>query len=222
MLRIIRKIVCSHWQVRSAGYSGGFLHSLQVLHVHVLLVAPLGLSNMTQVGTHKHESGVSVQAANHSRPPANLAVEPLQDVVRPDACPMLGWEVGAGQRFLHAVLDSLGRLRQPHGPERFRHLFRLFPAGGLALLGVDRIEHPGHCLHLGPGNGRKNVPVKMDGAALVLGVWVYFTHGLQHPQVLVTNNKFNAVQPRPWSHWKKLTQLDLSSFIPLAAPRASR
>ena len=35
----------------------------------------------------------------------------------------------------------------------------------------------------------------MDGTALVLGVWVHFAHGLQHPLALVANNELHTVQP---------------------------
>ena len=107
-------MVRSLWQVRSAGNSGGFLHGLQMLHVYVFLIAPLGAGYVAQSGTDKHERRVPVrEAANYSRPPADLAVEPFQDVVRSDAWPMLGGEVGIGQRFLQAVLYFLRRLRQP-------------------------------------------------------------------------------------------------------------
>ena len=34
---------------------------LQVLHVHVLLVAPLGAGHMAQPGTDQHEGGVAVR-----------------------------------------------------------------------------------------------------------------------------------------------------------------
>ena len=33
---------------------------------------------------------------------------------------------------------------------------------------------------------------------------------------------FTPSKPRPRSHWKKLTQLALSSFMPSAAPKTSR
>ena len=56
--------------------NGGILNgSLQVLHVHVLLVAPLSTSHMAQPGTDQHQSRVAVrEAANHPGTAANLLV----------------------------------------------------------------------------------------------------------------------------------------------------
>ena len=64
----------------------------------------------------------------------------------------------------------------------------------LALLGVERLENLGHGFHFASGNDRENVPVKVDGTALVLGVRLHFAHGLQHPQALVANNELHTVQ----------------------------
>ena len=49
------KLVWSLWQIRSAGDTGGGVHCLQMFHIHVLLVAPLGTSYMTEPGTYEHE-----------------------------------------------------------------------------------------------------------------------------------------------------------------------
>ena len=46
--------------------NGGVLKgSLQVLHVHVLLVAPLGAGHMAQSGADQHEGRVSVRETPH-------------------------------------------------------------------------------------------------------------------------------------------------------------
>ena len=46
---------------------------LQMLHVHVLLVAPLGAGYMTQPGTDQHQSRVAVRkAAHHTGAAADL------------------------------------------------------------------------------------------------------------------------------------------------------
>ena len=62
-------------------------------------------------------------------------------------------------------------------------------------MGMNRLEDPGYRFYLASGNDRGDVSVKVDGAVLVLSVWVYFTHSLQHPQALVPNNEFHTVQP---------------------------
>ena len=47
--------------------------SLQVLHVHVLLVTPLGTGHMTQPGTDQHEGKVAVrETAHHANAAADL------------------------------------------------------------------------------------------------------------------------------------------------------
>ena len=58
----------------------------------------------------------------------------------------------------------------------------------------------------------------MHRAALVFGVREHLSHGLQHPHALVADDELYAIKPRPQSHWKKLTQLALPSFIPSAEP----
>ena len=56
--------------------------SLQVLHVHVLLVAPLGASHMAQPGTDQHEGGIAVrETANHTSAAANLPIQSFNNVV---------------------------------------------------------------------------------------------------------------------------------------------
>ena len=54
---------------------------LQVLHIHVLLVAPLGASHMAQSGTDQHESGVAVRdTAHYTSAAADLPVQPFNDL----------------------------------------------------------------------------------------------------------------------------------------------
>ena len=70
--------------------NGDVLNSrLQVLHVHVLLVAPLGTSHMAQPGTDQHESRVTVrETANHTGAAADLPVQTFNDIVGADASPV--------------------------------------------------------------------------------------------------------------------------------------
>ena len=47
--------------------------------------------------------------------------------------------------------------------------------------------------------------------------------GLLHPHALVADDELYATaKPRTRSHWKKLTQLALSSFMPSVVPKTSR
>ena len=47
--------------MKSASNGGIFKGGLQVLHVHVLLVAPLGAGHMAQPGTDQHKGGIAVR-----------------------------------------------------------------------------------------------------------------------------------------------------------------
>ena len=68
--------------MRSASNGGILKDGLQVLHVHVLLVAPLGTGHMAQPGTDQHESRVAVrETAHHTGAAADLPVQPLNDIV---------------------------------------------------------------------------------------------------------------------------------------------
>ena len=68
----------------------GVVHRLQMLHVHVLPVAPLCTGNVPQSGADQHQRRVSVrETAHHARPAPDLAVEPLYGVVGADSRPML-------------------------------------------------------------------------------------------------------------------------------------
>ncbi len=60
--------------------NGDVLHgSLQVLHIHVLLVAPLGAGHMAQPGADKHEGRVAVrETTHHTGAAADLPVQPLE------------------------------------------------------------------------------------------------------------------------------------------------
>ena len=107
--------------------------SLQMLHIHVLLVAPLGTGHMSQPGADKHEGRIAVrETANHTGAAANLPVQPFNDVVGADTSPMFAGKIAVGQRFFNAVLDLLGGLLQLHGAQLGDHGLRLL-AGRLLL-----------------------------------------------------------------------------------------
>ena len=121
--------------------NGGILSSrLQVLHVHVLLVATLGTSHMAQPGTDQHKSGIAVrETAHHTSAAADLPVQPFNHIVGADASPVLTGKIAVSQRFLNSILHLLSSLFQLHR-EQLLHLGFL-PGSLLALLGVDRLEH---------------------------------------------------------------------------------
>ena len=94
--------------MKSAGNRGVVHGRLQVLHVHVLLVAPLGARHVAKSGADQHQGGISVrERPYHPRPSADLPVQPFDHVVGADARPVLAGKITIGQRFLDAALDPL-------------------------------------------------------------------------------------------------------------------
>ena len=76
-------------RMRSASQGADVIHRLQVLHVHVFLVAPLCAGNMAQPGADQHERGFAVRKApDHPRTPPDLPVQSLNHIVRADPCPV--------------------------------------------------------------------------------------------------------------------------------------
>ena len=152
----------------SAGNRGVVQSRLQVLHVHVFLVAPLGARHMAEPGADQHQGGISIrERPHHPRPAADLPVQPLDHVVGADARPVLAGEIAVGQRLLNAVLDLFGGLLQLHGAQLGNHGLCLFAGRFFALLGVDRLEHFCHNFGLGFGHNRENIAVEIHRAALV-------------------------------------------------------
>ena len=61
-----------------------------MLHVHVLLVAPLGACDMAQAGADEHQRGVAVgEGAHYTGAPADLVIKTLNDVVCADPRPVV-------------------------------------------------------------------------------------------------------------------------------------
>ena len=181
--------------MKSAGNRGVVHDRLQMLHVHVLLAAPLGTCHMTEAGADQHQGGVAVrERSHHAGAPADLTVQPLNHVVGADARPMLAGKIAVGQHFLNVVLDLPGGLLQLHGAQLGDHGFRLLTGRFLALLCVNRLEHFYHNFDLGFRPNRESVAIEMHRAALVFGVRDHLAHGLQHPHALVADDELHAIQ----------------------------
>ena len=149
--------------MKSAGNGGGALKgSLQVLHIHVLLVAPLGAGHMAQPGADQHEARVSVREPAHlPGTPADLPLQPLHDIVGPDASPVFTGEIAVGKRLLNAIFQLLGGLLQLHGTQFLHHGFGFLPGSFLGFLGADRFEHfprKGDAMALS-GKAAKSLPI---------------------------------------------------------------
>ena len=144
--------------MKSAGNRGVVQSRLQVLHVHVFLVAPLGARHMAEPGADQHQSGVAIgECPHHTGAPTDLTVQPLDHVVSADAGPMLAGKIAVGQCLLNAVLDLLGSFLQFHGAQLGDHGLRLLAGRLLTLLGVDRLEHFATILTLDFGTTEKTL-----------------------------------------------------------------
>ena len=132
--------------MKSASNGDILQNRLQVLHVHVFLVAPLGTGHMAKPVTDQHQSRVAVRkTAYYPSSAADLPVQPLETIVGADAGPVFTVEIAVGQRFLYAVSYQLiGGFLQLHFLQLVHHSFGPFAGGLLALLSVDRLEYLGH------------------------------------------------------------------------------
>ena len=116
--------------------NGGVLKGrLQVLHVHVLLVAPLGAGYMAQPGTDQHQGRVAVwKTAHHPRAASDLPVQSLNHIIGGDAGSVFAGKIAVGQHFLNAILYLLGGLFQFHGAQFPHHQFGL-------VIGIRILQH---------------------------------------------------------------------------------
>ena len=97
--------------MKSASNGGVFKGYLQVLHVHVLLVAPLGTGHMAQPSTDQHESRIAVRkTTHHASAAADLPVQSFNDIVGADTGPMLAGKI-AVMAVSKEIPLSLGTLR---------------------------------------------------------------------------------------------------------------
>ena len=89
--------------MKSAGNRDVVQIRLQVLHVHVFLVAPLGARHMAESRAVQHQGRISVrECPHHASAAADLTVQPLDHVVGADARPVLTGKIAVGQRLLDA------------------------------------------------------------------------------------------------------------------------
>ena len=71
--RIVRKKVCRYLNgMQLAIEAGLFQGSQQVFHIHVLLVAPLCASHITEPCTDQHEGGIPIWKGPHHFCPSSL------------------------------------------------------------------------------------------------------------------------------------------------------
>ena len=105
-----------------------------MLHIHVLLVAPLGADYMAEPGTDQHQSRIAIrEAAHYSGAAADLPVEPFNDIVGADTSPVFAGKVAVSKRLFNAVFCLLCSLAQLHGTKLLRHRFSLLSSNVIKL-----------------------------------------------------------------------------------------
>ena len=163
--------------MKSVGNEGVVQSRLQMLHIHVFLVAPLGACHVAEPCADQHQGGVPIrERSHHTCPAADLTIQPLDYIVGADARPMLAWEVAVGQRLLDTVLDLLGSPLQLHRSQLGNNSFRFFTRGFLVLLCMDRLEHLRYDLDLFLAQQRKRCGRNVPCSA---GIW---HPGTPHPR----------------------------------------
>ena len=88
------KVFAGSGGMKSAGNRDVVQRRLQMLHVHVFLVAPLGTRHVAKPRANQHQGGVPIrERPHHARSAADLPVQPLDHVVGADARPVLAGKI---------------------------------------------------------------------------------------------------------------------------------
>ena len=150
---------------------------------------------MPEPGTYKHQRRFSVrESPDHLCATFDLAIQSLQSVVAPDPDPVLGREGHKRQRLLKSRLNGLCRFAELHCSELFDHLLCFLPSGRFILLCVDRFQHLGNRADLLIRHGGEDVPVKVNGAALILGVGKNLTYRFHHTEGFISDDKLYTAE----------------------------
>ena len=71
-----------------------------MLHIHVLLVAPLGAGHVAQPGANQHQSRATIrERAHHTGSAANLPVQPFNHIVGANLRTMLIGKIAISKSF---------------------------------------------------------------------------------------------------------------------------
>ena len=174
---------------------------LQQRHVQVAPRPPLAPRDVLQPCGDEHEGGVPVGERPHDAgSPADLAVQPLDGVVRADPPPVGGGEPRVRQGLGAAIAGGLRGPLEPHGLQLVGDLGGLPLRRPAGLHGVDRLEHRGDPGALRLGHPREDVPAEVRGAALVGGAGEDLGDRAGHAGRLVAGERAHAAQaagPRP-------------------------
>ena len=102
--------------MKSAGNRVVVQSRLQMLHVHVFLAAPLGARHMAEPGADQHQGRVAVrERPYHSRPSADLTVQPLNHIVCADTRLVFTGKVTVRGNGTTVDMSALGRFAKGEG-----------------------------------------------------------------------------------------------------------
>lgn len=73
-----------------------------------------------------------------------LPVQPLNNIVGADTCPMFTGEIAVGKSLLNAILHLFSGFFQLHTTQFLYHGFGFLAGCFLTLLGMDHLEHFSH------------------------------------------------------------------------------
>lgn len=126
-----------------------------------------------------------LQAADNTSPSAYLAVQPFEDVVRPDIVPVFMGEPQVGQRLPYALRVYVRGRVQLHFTELAFHIPGLGKCRIRVFLGIGSLEKDCHGGELVTGHLREHVPEEVYRATLPLCIGIDLRGRLQEAQVLV-------------------------------------
>ena len=212
------------WPV-AGSVSVGCLHGVtEAGHVQVAAVRPAG-GDVADPGAYEHERAPAVrEAADHTRPPADLAVQSFDHVVRADPPPMLDGIVveQVGRGLADAFPEAGGGGLQPLGLHFGGDLFGLLQRGLPAFHGEHGLQGGrGPCRVLVADLGQ-DVAHEVDHAPLVARVRQHRVHGGDEPGAPVADHEPHAPETAFDHAPDELPRLALSSFMPSATPTTSR
>ena len=164
--------------------------SLQALHAHVLLVAPLSAGHMAQPGTDQHEDRTAVrETAHYTSTATDIPVEPLDDIVGADTCPVFTGEIAIGQRLFNAFPHLLGSHFQFYGAQLLHYDLGFLP--GRFLLSLAWIALSILVTVLSWNEGGQG------------GIEEHFLRSLQHTKNPVAGHQLNTIQAADTKSLKK-------------------
>ncbi len=201
MSRVMRKQFAVSGRIKPVGNRSVFQYRLYVLHIHVLLVAPLDASYVAKSGADQYQSRIAIrETAHHPGAAADLPVETFYDIVCTDTRPVFTGKVTVSQCLFNTILDFLSGLSQLHGTKLLRRRFGLLPISFFALLGMDRLEHLVPLHHLRSRCHRKYIAVKTDGNRWYLASGNTSPTASSIPRHLSPTMSFTPFRPQPRSH----------------------